>query len=174
MLIQHSSLSRNLSGLSASRSSFQPLHLPRHLGGLAFPSTQGTRLGLPKTLKVPLHVHPRSRRTAERLEPMSFAAVTDKEQLCLAEGWGVGTPVGRGTPTLGRASTREWEDHPRAQHPRGDGGKVRGERGQSCNSPSPARSCCQWPPRWLRRRWKRAERPRVSTETLPSRGVHAP
>lgn len=111
VLTQYSSLSHHLSGISASRSTLQPPPLPRGLGGLEFPSTQGTRLGQPQTLKVPLHVHPRSLRTAEWLEPMSVAAVADKEQLCLAAEWGVGTLVGRGTPRPGQST------HPGAGSP---------------------------------------------------------
>lgn len=40
----------------------------------------------------------------------------------------MGTPVGRGPPpALGKAPTREQEVHPRAQHPRGEGGGYGGE-----------------------------------------------
>lgn len=63
----------------------------------------------------------------------------------------------RGTPMLGMAPPGS-----------GDPPHTPLKMTEGCGSPSPARSCCQWPPRWLRRHWNKAEKVHVSSKPLRS------
>lgn len=127
------------------------------------PISHGPGLVTPTSPEGPSQVPPSagSLRTAALPEPMSSPSCgrQTKELLCPATGWGAETP-----PT-GRAPPRGVGTPP-GKSTRG-GGRVteQGARGERrCGSPSPARSCCRWPPRWLRRHWKRAERQGVSSQ----------